>query len=35
MKTPAIREPAVYRPDTKVLDQPKSEMMGSTNIETE
>jgi hypothetical protein len=35
MKTPAIREPAVYMPDTKVLDQPKSAMMGSTKIETE
>jgi hypothetical protein len=35
MATPAVREPAEYIPETIVRVQPMSEMMGSTNMETE
>ena len=32
---PAVKDPAVYKPDTMVLDQPISEIMWSTNMDTE
>jgi len=35
MTAPAVREPAVYKPAIMLLDQPISEIMGSTNMETE